>query len=153
MVLVIMGVLSALAAPRVASNSSFDQKGFKDQIKASIQFARKMAVARRRYVCVNLNTGNGGSALLKINTNPPESISLPVVCSTSLNLADSNCALNSVCAPDDVNLNLTSGPASFLFNTSGQTVDFNGNLLTGSPAISINFGEQSIDIEPTGLVR
>jgi MSHA pilin protein MshC len=51
-VLLLTGILAAVAIPRFAGRSSFDQLGFLDQTRSAIQFARKSAVAQRRNVCV-----------------------------------------------------------------------------------------------------
>lgn len=73
-VLLIVGLLAAVAGPRMFGRDAFDQRGFADQVRAALQFARKSAVAQRRDVCavvsatgVSLRSAScGGSAL----TNP-----------------------------------------------------------------------------------
>lgn len=56
-VLVLVGILAAVAIPRFAERSVFDQRGFLDQARAAIQYARKSAVAQRRNVCVAVAAG------------------------------------------------------------------------------------------------
>lgn len=56
-VLVLVGILAAVAIPRFAERSAFDQRGFLDQTRAAIQYARKSAVAQRRNVCVTVSSG------------------------------------------------------------------------------------------------
>lgn len=56
-VLLIVGILAAIVGPRFAGRSLFDQRGFLDQTRAAIQFARKSAVAQRRNVCVAVAAG------------------------------------------------------------------------------------------------
>lgn len=51
-VLVIVGVLAAVAAPRFFTRSDFDARGFSDQTLAILRYAQKAAVAERRTVCV-----------------------------------------------------------------------------------------------------
>lgn len=73
-VLVLVGILAAIVLPRFADRAAFDQRGFQDQSRAAIQFARKSAIAQRRNVCVAITASGlslttpvcGGSAL----TNP-----------------------------------------------------------------------------------
>jgi MSHA pilin protein MshC len=70
-VLVVVGILAVIAIPRFADRASFDQRGFLDQTRSAIQFARKSAVAQRRQVCVRIAAGGlalaapacGGAAL------------------------------------------------------------------------------------------
>lgn len=56
-VLVLVGILAAVAVPRFAERSVFDQRGFLDQVHSAIQYARKSAVAQRRNVCVAVSAG------------------------------------------------------------------------------------------------
>ena len=51
-VIVIIGILGVTILPRFAQRSTFDQVGFHDQVLSALQFARKIAVASRRNVCV-----------------------------------------------------------------------------------------------------
>jgi MSHA pilin protein MshC len=56
-VLVVVGILAVVAIPRFSDRSAFDQRGFLDQTRSAIQFARKSAVAQRRRVCVAIGAG------------------------------------------------------------------------------------------------
>lgn len=51
-VILLVGILAVVAIPRFADRRTFDERGFIDQARAAIQFARKAAVAQRRNVCV-----------------------------------------------------------------------------------------------------
>ncbi len=51
-VLLLIGILAVAVAPRFANRAAFDERGFVDQVRAAVQFARKSAVAQRRNVCV-----------------------------------------------------------------------------------------------------
>lgn len=57
MTLVIVGILSAVALPRFFDNDVFQQRGAADQVKASLRFAQKVAVAQHRDVSVTLAQG------------------------------------------------------------------------------------------------
>jgi MSHA pilin protein MshC len=50
-IMVIMGILGALAAPRFFDRNVFDSRGFADQVLASLRYAQKEAIAQRRFVC------------------------------------------------------------------------------------------------------
>jgi MSHA pilin protein MshC len=52
MVIVMLGILAAFAAPRLFSPSDFDARGFHDEVQAYLRYAQKTAVAQRRTVCV-----------------------------------------------------------------------------------------------------
>ncbi|MFP5411148.1 MAG: Tfp pilus assembly protein FimT/FimU, partial [Gammaproteobacteria bacterium] len=52
LVMVIAGILAAVAVPRLTQRSAFDTRGFADQLAASVRFAQKLAIAQRREVHV-----------------------------------------------------------------------------------------------------
>lgn len=60
MTMIIVGVLAAVAIPRFANVTSYNARGVADQTLSAIQFARKVAIATRRNVCVS-TAGNGVS--------------------------------------------------------------------------------------------
>lgn len=57
-VMVIIGILAAVAGPRLVGRGAFDARGFLDQAIAAIQYARQQAVAQRRQVCVAVTANN-----------------------------------------------------------------------------------------------
>jgi MSHA pilin protein MshC len=52
MTMVIIGIIAAVAAPRFFDNNVFQSRGFADQVKASLRYAQKVAIAQHRFVCV-----------------------------------------------------------------------------------------------------
>lgn len=56
MVMVILGIISAIAVPRMFDRQSFDSRGFFDQTKSAIRYAQKVAIAQRRNVFVTTTT-------------------------------------------------------------------------------------------------
>ncbi len=60
-VMIIVGILAAVALPRFFDRADFDARGFYDQTLSVIRFAQKAAVAQRRRVLVTV-TGGGVSA-------------------------------------------------------------------------------------------
>lgn len=53
--MIVIGILAALALPRFADRRAFDTRGFADEALAAVQYARKVAVASRRNVCVTVS--------------------------------------------------------------------------------------------------
>ena len=51
MTIVIVGILAAVAAPRFFDNNVFQSRGFADQVKASLRYGQKVAIAQNRFVC------------------------------------------------------------------------------------------------------
>ncbi|MFA9275653.1 MAG: GspH/FimT family pseudopilin [Candidatus Aquirickettsiella gammari] len=82
LVIVIFGILSAIAIPRFTARVEFDARGFFDQTKNMVRYAQKTAIAQRRavwvqasqadgiicltYVAVNVNCQNDGGAPVRM---------------------------------------------------------------------------------------
>ena len=111
-VIVIAGILGAVAVPRLLDSSDIDQAGAVSEVKAALQYARKTSIYSRRHVCVSV-AGNQ----LSITRDPalPESVTTPN-CSQTLDLPVSraDCAKNAVCPPAGVSIGMA--PASFIFS-------------------------------------
>ncbi|SDI18963.1 GspH/FimT family pseudopilin [Propionivibrio dicarboxylicus] len=60
-VIVVLGILSVAAMAKFVDRSAFETRGFADQTLAAVQYARKLAVATGRKVCVAASVG--GNAL------------------------------------------------------------------------------------------
>lgn len=73
LVMVIAGILAAVAVPRLIGRSSFDTRGFADQLAATVRFAQKLAVAQRRDVFVQLTAND--ATLCYISTAPCAAVS------------------------------------------------------------------------------
>jgi MSHA pilin protein MshC len=57
-VMVIVGIISAIALPRLFDRGSFDSRGFYDQLIFSLRYAQKSAISQRRQVCVTFPTAS-----------------------------------------------------------------------------------------------
>ncbi len=57
MVMVILGILAAVAIPRFFDRITFDTVGFYDQAQGIVRFAQKVAVAQRTSVRVDVSAG------------------------------------------------------------------------------------------------
>lgn len=55
-IIVLVGIMSVVILPRLVDTKLFSNRGFSDQLKVSVQFARKSAIALRRNVCVNFGS-------------------------------------------------------------------------------------------------
>ncbi|MCU6498396.1 MSHA biogenesis protein MshC [Rugamonas sp. A1-17] len=60
-ILVVVGVLAGIAAPRFFQRQGFDAVAYTDQTRALLRYGQKIAIAQGRFVFVRLN---GGSAAL-----------------------------------------------------------------------------------------
>ena len=111
-VMVIVGIVSAIALPRMFDRGLFDSRGYYDQVISSLRYAQKTAISQRRMVCV---------------TFPPAS---GMVLTTTANFADVNC--------DTFPRDLQNPSGTYPAGRTTYTVDApNGVTLTG--AVAINF--------------
>lgn len=51
-VMVIVGIIAAVAVPRFFERNTFDSRGFHDQVISTLRYAQKSAIAQHRFVCV-----------------------------------------------------------------------------------------------------
>jgi MSHA pilin protein MshC len=144
MVLVVMGVLAAVAMPRILNISGFDARGFHDQSLAYLRYAQKTAVAQRRTVCVAFTTT---SITLTMASAAGASN-----CSTAATLVgpqgESPVVLNA-----KTGVAYTATPTAFNFDSLGQPITTGG---ASQPTQTLQVGgiSDSITIETnTGYVH
>ncbi|MCZ2173851.1 MAG: prepilin-type N-terminal cleavage/methylation domain-containing protein, partial [Burkholderiales bacterium] len=113
--LVIVGILAAIALPRFQDSAAFTQRGFYDEVKAALRYAQKLAIAKRREVCVVfLPAGGGLPDRLALTFNPGTVAG--AACTSAVNLPGQS-APYLVNVPTGVTLVLS---ANFRFNGLGQ---------------------------------
>jgi MSHA pilin protein MshC len=66
-VMVLIGILAAYAAPSFLANADIQARGFRDETVSLMRYAQKTAIAQRRVVCVALNATG---ITLTIDTTP-----------------------------------------------------------------------------------
>jgi MSHA pilin protein MshC len=55
-VLILLGIMSAVFIPRWQGGSGLEERGFRDQVVAALRYAQKSAIAARRTVCAGFAT-------------------------------------------------------------------------------------------------
>lgn len=125
MVIVILGILAAVAIPRM-DTSGYRALEFHDKTVAALRYAQKTAVSHRRMVCVSFP--NNASMELKI------ALSAGAACSTALPLPGSSS--NLVVSGDATNAVFTSGNVDFSFNADGTGVGATLQIM-GQPDIQV----------------
>jgi len=57
-IMLITGILAAVAVPQFFDRATFANRGFYDEVLSTLRYAQKAAIAQRRYVCVSFPTDN-----------------------------------------------------------------------------------------------
>ena len=104
-VIVIAGILAALAAPRFFDRNVFDSRGFYDQVISTLRYAQKAAIVQHHFVCVEFTAS---SITLKTGTT--------AVCGTNL-VSPTGQSPYTVTAPSGMTLG---GTANFNFDALGR---------------------------------
>ncbi|WP_313953720.1 prepilin-type N-terminal cleavage/methylation domain-containing protein [Accumulibacter sp.] len=130
--LVIIGILAAIAIPRFQDSTAFTQRGFSDQVRATLRYAQKIAIAKRREVCVDfLPAGGGAAGRLALTFNP--GVLAGGACSSVVNLPGQS-APYVVNVPTGITLVLS---ANFRFNGLGEAVPAPVTLTLSGRALPI----------------
>jgi len=155
LVIAIVAILAVFAYPRMVGRE-FDERGFRDQVLNTVQHARRLAVAARRYTCLSIVPGTGPSATVSVSRDTgllPEAAGT-IACTASVPLPQpgKGCpATNEVCAPAGVTLGAT--PTAFAFDPLGRAVDASRAVLATAPTISVS-GQPPITVIPqTGTAQ
>ena len=139
MVMVIIGIVAAVAVPRFFSTTTFQSRGFYDQVISTLRYAQKAAIAQRRLVCVTFPS----TSRLVVRTAANFS---DVACNTDLKSPNGSYPAGqttyTVDAPSGVVL---SGAAPFNFDALGRTSVAVAPITVGSYTINID--------QETGYVR
>lgn len=62
-VMLVIGILAVVAIPRFTDRATFEARGFEDETKALLRYAQKVAIAQRRFVCVDFHPDSKGATL------------------------------------------------------------------------------------------
>lgn len=108
-VLLLVGIMAFVALPRVDLLRGFDEIGYRDKVRATIEYARKSAVAQRRHVRIT-TAGNGMT--VEISSLDPDAIAAwPIAFARALALPGS--ASNAVTPPSGGTLVASISPLVF----------------------------------------
>jgi Tfp pilus assembly protein FimT len=80
MVMVMVGILAAYAVPKLSSAISMRDDAWRDEVQASLRYAQKSAVARRRLTCVTIaatSVSVSTSSVNPANAGAPCPVALP----------------------------------------------------------------------------
>jgi MSHA pilin protein MshC len=138
--LVLIGILALFVAPRFAGMNTVRERGDYDKVLSAVTYARKAAVAKRRYACVAVASN---SVTLTVDGDPPESTATPFggTCpfGTALDLPskDPDCtsaAANQTCLKYST---ISAAPGTFQFDALGRASATATITMPGYPPITV----------------
>jgi MSHA pilin protein MshC len=137
-VIVIGGILAAVAGPRFFTQSDFSQRGYTEELGAALRLAQKAAVASDCPAQVTLTASTYAVAQQAVSGN---------TCNTSGGWSTAIVGLDGQAVSGTAPTGITVSPAGvFVFNGTGG--------LTQSSAISLAIGTDTITVDPmTGYVQ
>jgi MSHA pilin protein MshC len=146
-VMVIMGVLAAIALPKFFNNNAFEARGFYDQVISTLRYAQKAAIAQNQFVCVTFGANPASVTLTQVVTGSACPGSSP-----GNNLAGPNGQATYSISSN--NVSFTGIPAAFSFDALGRPFDTAGVLLPAHQSITVTGYATPIQIEAeTGYVH
>lgn len=77
-VMVILGIISVIALPRMFNSNSFDSRAFSDSVRATLRLAQKTAIAERRNVCVNVTTAAPANLTINVSSTSAGACDIPM---------------------------------------------------------------------------
>lgn len=72
-IIVILGIIAAIAIPRFFDRNVFDSRGFHDQVISTLRHAQKTAIAQRRFVCAQFSAVGVTPGSVTLTTGPTNS--------------------------------------------------------------------------------
>jgi MSHA pilin protein MshC len=138
-VIVLIGILAAVAIPRFLDRNVSDARGYRDGVAAFLRYAHKLAIGRHGMVWVQ--AGSGGLRLCAAATLP---------CPADLPGPDGEAPYQ---ATPPAGVGLTASRAVLGFNARGQPTDAGASPLVGAATYAIA-GAGVVTVEPeTGYVH
>lgn len=83
-IIIILGILAAIAAPRFFDRNVFASRGFHDQVIATLRHAQKTAIAQRRFVCVAFSAVGVTPGKVTVTTGATNSCGMPLTSPSGL---------------------------------------------------------------------
>lgn len=133
-VLVIMGVVAAVAAPRFFDNTVFTERGYADEIAASLRYSRRIAIASECNVRFTVNAA-GYNAAQQTACNPANAWAVAVQSPDRRALANA--------APTGVAL----GAAVFEFRAAGDLLNPVAPLNVGAHSVTVNSATGEVTVQ------
>jgi MSHA pilin protein MshC len=147
-VMVLIGILSVVAVPRMFDMDQFSARGTRDFVGAALRYAQKSAIAMRRNVCVTV-----GALQLNITYASNGGADQPCAAGNALRNPGNDLAYSdsSNALPERAPV---ATPASLIFDAQGRPLSAPSTPRTTALTITVTGNATPLTIEPeTGIVR
>jgi len=114
-VMIVISILAVVALPNFSLLRGYDELGYRDQVKSVLEFARKAAVAQRRYSCVSRSSDTLAAT---IDKSSPEGRSV-ATCPREQTLTLPGSSSNSISPRGSITL-LGSSAVAVVFDPQGR---------------------------------
>ncbi|WP_229212324.1 MSHA biogenesis protein MshC [Duganella sp. HH105] len=141
--IVVLGILGAIAAPRFFDTRGFDAASFTDQLKAQIRYGQKVAIAQGRFVFVRLN---GSSVALCYDAACASRVAPPGGSNSGTASTITNCGVTTWACEGVPGGLAVSAVASFYFDPAGQPFALNDPV----GGVNSTFATQTLAVSGDG---
>ncbi len=138
-VLVMVGILSAVAIARFSAPSDFSGPAHAEEVRAALAHARRTAVAARRFVCVSVS---GNTLSLTMDPAQPDDRTTPSCSSANPVALPGRDATGELPSPTGVTT--SSSPSSFHFKPSGEA-SAGAALTAGGVSVTLRAATGSVE--------
>lgn len=146
-VIILIGLLAAVAVPRFVERKSFDALAFTDQARSVIRYGQKVAIAQNRNVYVRLD-GASVALCYDANTNCTQPVRAPSGSNSGSNATRLACSASTTWACEAVPSGLTmTSHARFYFDPSGKPF----LASDGASVVQSTFATQTVVVSGDGL--
>ncbi|MDD5248840.1 MAG: prepilin-type N-terminal cleavage/methylation domain-containing protein [Rhodocyclaceae bacterium] len=130
-VLILVGILAAVAIPALTKLSDYRAQAFRDGVSSGLRFAQKTATSHRRLVCA---TFTASTLTLKIDGTDTTLTPRATTCNQALSLPSGAAYVQS---GDTTNAVFSPVPASIFFQPDGRGTTDGAGVNTASVTLSI----------------
>ena len=153
-IIIILGIIGAVAAPRFFDRNVFASRGFHDQVIATLRHAQKTAIAQRRFVCVELSAVNATPGTVTLTTGA-DNVCVAQLTSPSgespYTISSNNASFSAIPTGGKMSFDCLGRPRDA---TTAATCDAAAGILTERTVITVNTYGASIIVErETGYVH
>jgi len=143
-VMVIMGILAAIAIPRLVGSSDMASSNFRTDVQSAFRYAHKAAMSHRRLVCATIS-----SSEVRLNIASVNDSAIPPACDSPFDSPDGSSYLSkdpSVLASGTLLGTIYFQPSGRITSDAAGTTTVSGSVaITGANAVTLDGATGYVD--------